>query len=167
MTTLSELKDTVFNLVHRITTGGKDASSSNRKIRTENRRGRICRFESLEDREMLSVNPLSGDWFHSNDFVKYDLSEVRGSALASLLENASDLSDGGVIDVPNEWLIQLNSDLANKVGNVEGATKYFQNLGITVVEGLGTPGALHVIVNGGTVDGQRLKLASIVGITGF
>jgi len=61
--------------------------------------------ESLEAREMMSVNPLDGDWFQSNDFVKYDLSESRESAMASVLESASDLSEGGVFDVPNEWLI--------------------------------------------------------------
>ncbi len=124
--------------------------------------------ESLEAREMMTGNnPLEGDWFASNDFVKYDLSESRASALASVLEDAGDLSEGGVVDVPNEWLIQLSNNLANQTGDVAGATRYFQSMGITVVEGLGSVGALHVVVNGGTAADQRLKLSSIVGITGF
>ncbi len=123
--------------------------------------------ESLESREMLSVNPLDGDWFQSNDFVKFDLSESRASAMASVLEEAGGLSEGGILDVPNEWLIQLSNDLISRVGNVEGATRHFQSLGITVVEGLGSPGSLHVVIGGGTAADQRLKLSSIVGITGF
>ena len=123
--------------------------------------------ESLEDREMMSVNPLGGDWFASNDFVKYDLDDVRGSALASVMESAGDLSEEGVIDVPNEWLIQLGDHLISQTGDVAGATKYFQSLGITVVGGLGAPGALHVHTAGGTAADQSFKLSSIAGITGF
>ena len=124
--------------------------------------------ESLEAREMMSVNPLDGDWFQTNDFVKYDLSESRASAMASVIADAGDLSEGGVLDVPNEWLIQLSEDFTSRITNVDEATRYFQSLGITVVEGLGTRGTLHVVVNGGgTTADQSLKLSSIVGITGF
>ncbi|MGL6194543.1 MAG: S8 family serine peptidase, partial [Thermoguttaceae bacterium] len=121
--------------------------------------------EALESREMMSVNPLASDWVGSIPFAKAELPQMR-SALMDTVEHDASITSGSVI-AQNEWIIQMSDSLMESVKNVNQAQKYFSSLGVTVVEGLGAPGSLHVIVNSGTFEQQSEFLSTIVGLVNF
>ena len=86
MSTFVELKDTFFGFVNHITGKGTDVPATSAKARKARRHRRVCRFEELEGREMLSVTPwsLTGafhDHVHEDDHHDADWAyEISGDS---------------------------------------------------------------------------------------
>ncbi|MDR1269966.1 MAG: S8 family serine peptidase, partial [Planctomycetaceae bacterium] len=118
---------------------------------------RALSFESLENREMLSVAPLlyltpspEPDYLQSNWFEQL---EIKSD---SFVENE------GIIE--NEWIIQLNQESLKNLYSVSKAAEYLDDYGVTVICGLGTPGILQVRIDTDSVSLQEEILAGIDGI---
>jgi hypothetical protein len=116
---------------------------------------KLC-FESLENREMLSVAPLT-----------YALLDTRYQE-SNWFEQLEKNSDSVIAEkdgfVENEWIIQLNNETLKSITSVSKAAVYLDNYGVTVISGLGLPGTLHVRISGGDTELQSEILADIPGL---
>jgi subtilisin family serine protease len=120
---------------------------------------RALNFESLENRELLSVAPLllsltqspEPDYLQSNWFEQL---EVNSDSVTTETE--------GIVE--NEWIVQLNQESLKKLYSVSKASEYLDDYGITVIGGLGAPGTLHVQINTDSILAQSEILAGIPGL---
>jgi subtilisin family serine protease/fibronectin type 3 domain-containing protein len=117
---------------------------------------RVLHFESLENREMLSVGPLlyltpspEPDYFQSDWFEQLE-------------ERSIPITTEGVIE--NEWIVQLKQESLKSLYSVTKAADYLDDYGVTVIGGLGSPGTLHVCVDADSADLQTELLAGISGL---
>jgi subtilisin family serine protease len=119
---------------------------------------RVLGFESLENREMLSVGPLlPSDFPLLSGFQDY-----RQSNWFEQLEVNSDsrtTEAEGIVE--NEWIIQLKQESLKNLYSVSKAADYFDDYGVTVIGGLGSPGTLHVKIDSAVSELQNDIFAGI------
>lgn len=115
---------------------------------------RALGFESLENREMLSVTPLSYSLPQSTDtdYLQADWFEQL------VVPVATPTAEGAVA---NEWIIQINQETLKKLSSVSAAANYLDPYGITVLGGLGATGTLYVRMDTGDATLQSEVLAGL------
>ena len=110
-------------------------------------------FELLENRELLSVAPLTylptQDYHDSNWFEQIEKNQP----------NTDTLETAGVVE--NEWIIRLKEESLRQLYSVTAAAEYLDDYGVTVIGGLGAAGTLHVRMEGGTAEQQQEILTGL------
>jgi subtilisin family serine protease len=117
---------------------------------------RALHLESLENREMLSVAPLTYDLLlREPDYLQSNWFEpLEERAVPVITEYA----------IENEWIIQLSQESLKNLYSVSKAAKYLDDYGVTVISGLGSPGTLQVRVDRNSAELQEEILAGISGL---
>ncbi|MDR1140157.1 MAG: S8 family serine peptidase [Planctomycetaceae bacterium] len=116
---------------------------------------RTLHFESLENRELLSVAPLL---YSFQNYLQSDWFEKIADNTANIVPTETE--NEGIIE--NEWIIQLKQDALKTLSSVSKATDYLDNYGVTVLGGLGSAGMLHVQVD---ADSQKEQSEILAGIS--
>jgi subtilisin family serine protease len=119
---------------------------------------RALNFESLENRELLSVAPLTYDLLSREpDYLQSNwFEQLEERTISATIET------DGIIE--NEWLIQFNQESLKQLYSVSKAADYLDDYGVTVICGLGSPGTLQVRVNADSISLQNKVLAGISGL---
>jgi subtilisin family serine protease len=118
---------------------------------------RALHLESLENREMLSVAPLTYD-FH--DYLQSNWFEQLETNSNSVTTDSVTTETEGIVE--KEWILQLKQESLNKLYSVTKAADYLDGYGITVLGGLGSAGMLHVQVD---ADSQKEQSEILAGIS--
>ncbi|MDR2641522.1 MAG: S8 family serine peptidase, partial [Planctomycetaceae bacterium] len=109
----------------------------------------------MENKEMLSVAPLlyltlspDQDYLQSNWFEQL---EINSEPVTTEAE--------GIVE--NEWIVQLNQESLKKLYSVSKAADYFDDYGVTVIGGLGSPGTLLIRMDASSSELQNEILSGI------
>ncbi|MDR1271275.1 MAG: S8 family serine peptidase [Planctomycetaceae bacterium] len=127
-----------------------------KKTKTGHQSVSSCRalsFESLENREMLSVGPLlylthspEPDYLQSNWFEQLEVNS-GATATESIIEN--------------EWIVRVKEESLKNLYSVTKAAEYLDDYGVTVIGGLGSPGTLLVRMDTSSSELQSEILSGI------
>ncbi|MDR0705002.1 MAG: S8 family serine peptidase, partial [Planctomycetaceae bacterium] len=112
---------------------------------------RALSFESLENREMLSVAPLL---YPVQDYLQSDWFEQL-----EINSDSATMETEGIIE--NEWIVQLSQDSLKIITSVSKAADYLDDYGVTVIGGLGSPGTLRVLVDAHSSELQNEMLVDV------
>ncbi|MDR3199795.1 MAG: S8 family serine peptidase [Planctomycetaceae bacterium] len=118
-------------------------------------RRRSLNLEPLEQRELLSVSPLTlpnhteitVDWFESPERKNSGSAQITeqftDQFTPEILESLLPDSENTVADrIANQWIVQLNREILQTTTSVTSLAEQLMPYGITVLSGLGSPGLL-------------------------